>query len=311
MWFCCGGACSIARRMKIWHHGAADARKPGSLGKIAWISSFPLAAKKTAVVVKERIGTQQEGQAQPPSHRPSNSVLKPHSHVRCWYSSHIASPDRPAPAKEEKEGGVIMVGDGNDTPARPNPGSATSSTRSSKRLPVAPRRGAKSGIGMILERRKDEEGLWVAGMMPGSPALNSGICVGDRLVEVDGSPVQGLSILEVSSLVCGLEGSSVSVSVLRKSQQQGAQEPLLHRFSLTRTDLSKCPADGHHLNPGTVTYTSWKPKKDVDEEPKRDRGAVDAPLAVYSCPTCDEGFAKWFDCLRHMRLRRYMNVRLA
>jgi hypothetical protein len=159
---------------------------------------------------------------------------------------------------------------------------------------------------MILEKKEKPDCLWVTRLVPGSPASTGGICVRDKLVAIDGHLVDCLSLLEVSSLICGQEGTAVQISVKRASQN--GQEDL-HQISLTRADLNSHSIQNaieSTVDRDTITYTSWKPKQEEKVAlPDPEPGAVDAHLASYSCPTCDQGFDKWIRCLKHMRRRRY------
>ncbi len=55
---------------------------------------------------------------------------------------------------------------------------------------------------------------------PGSPAEQAGIRAGDIIVEVDGEPVDGLSLLEVITKVRGTRGSEVKLLILHLDEAQ-------------------------------------------------------------------------------------------
>ncbi|MFF3607213.1 S41 family peptidase [Streptomyces sp. NPDC002463] len=76
--------------------------------------------------------------------------------------------------------------------------------------------GAYTGVGLSAGRL-GASGVRVTRVQAGGPAGKAGLRVGDRLVSVDGRPVDGLSVSEVVSLLRGdgVPGSSVVLGVER------------------------------------------------------------------------------------------------
>ncbi|KQX52680.1 MULTISPECIES: S41 family peptidase [unclassified Streptomyces] len=76
--------------------------------------------------------------------------------------------------------------------------------------------GAYTGVGLSAGRA-DAGRVRVTRVRAGSPAERAGLRTGDRLVSVDGRPVDGLSVSEVVSLLRGggVEGSAVTLRVER------------------------------------------------------------------------------------------------
>ena len=93
-------------------------------------------------------------------------------------------------------------------------------------------RGEYSGVG--IDARLADDHAEVVGLIPDAPAARSGVEVGDRIVEVDGS---GVSLGGVEGLVQRLRGptgSSVAVGLLRRSPNEEWQrhDLVLHRANV-------------------------------------------------------------------------------
>ncbi|MDQ4077045.1 MAG: S41 family peptidase [Chloroflexota bacterium] len=86
--------------------------------------------------------------------------------------------------------------------------------------------GEFEGIGATVEM--SEEGLVIVSPFPDTPAENAGLRPGDLVVEVDGTPTQGLDVSEAVAMVRGPEGSTVNLKVRRQGH------PELLDFNVTR-----------------------------------------------------------------------------
>lgn len=75
--------------------------------------------------------------------------------------------------------------------------------------------GEISGIGVQLRRDNAGPGVAVVEVSPGSPAEQSGLSVGDRIIMVDGQSTDRLTAEGVSQRLRGAEGSQVTLSILR------------------------------------------------------------------------------------------------
>lgn len=73
--------------------------------------------------------------------------------------------------------------------------------------------GAIDGIG--IEVRPAGETLEVTRVVPGSPALRDGLAPGDRILEVDGASVAGLTALELRERLEGPRGEATVLTILR------------------------------------------------------------------------------------------------
>ena len=99
--------------------------------------------------------------------------------------------------------------------------------------------GISYGIGCYVSIDKETNMPMVAGVMEESPAEQAGIRDGDIIAMVDGESTMGLTLTRVVSMIKGLEGTSVHISIYREG------EPDYLEFDITRGKL---------IETSTVTY---------------------------------------------------------
>lgn len=84
------------------------------------------------------------------------------------------------------------------------------------------------GIGMEIEKNKQDQVLCLP--YPDSPAEKAGIRAGDRLISIEGMPVQGRSILAIGSIARGQQGTRVKLNIMirtGKEQQVNVQRSVV------------------------------------------------------------------------------------
>ncbi|MGH9946137.1 MAG: S41 family peptidase [Pyrinomonadaceae bacterium] len=94
--------------------------------------------------------------------------------------------------------------------------------------------GRYVGIGTTISSfaRNGQIDTYVLSTAKNSPAERAGLCFGDRIVEVDGKAVTGMTSLEVRNLVRGPLGSSVRLTVER------ADGTIIRNISLNRNNVA-------------------------------------------------------------------------
>lgn len=73
--------------------------------------------------------------------------------------------------------------------------------------------GSYEGIG--VEVKQDTDGFAIARVLPNGPAQFAGLAPGDRIVAVNGEPMQGMSLDDLSDRLKGPRGEEIRLSVLR------------------------------------------------------------------------------------------------
>jgi carboxyl-terminal processing protease len=114
------------------------------------------------------------------------------------------------------------------------------------------------GVGLLIE---DQEGqIVVTKVFPDTPGEQGGVVAGDRLLEVDGAPVRGLKLDQVSRRLLGKPGTPVDLALAR----EGSSEAL--RFRLTRATVHVPGVPYAMIFPGNVGYVSLQRFNDVAGE---------------------------------------------
>lgn len=95
------------------------------------------------------------------------------------------------------------------------------------------------GIGVTVQAREDKNGIDIIRVEPGGSAQEVGIMPGDILTAVDGQSLIGMDINQTKTLITGKEGTKVTVTILRGTEEK--------TFQLTRKRLNVEVASGQML----------------------------------------------------------------
>lgn len=104
-------------------------------------------------------------------------------------------------------------------------------------------KGELTGVGVELLPAEGDLGTQIVQVFTDSPAENSGLAVGDIVVNVDGIDAKGLSAEDVASIMRGMRGTKASIRVMRKGEQVDVtvvREP----FKLKAVTSSRLTANG-------------------------------------------------------------------
>ena len=98
------------------------------------------------------------------------------------------------------------------------------------------------GVGITIQRQEDDSGFLIVMVTDGGPAQEAGVAVNDLLIGVEDQDVRGMTTEEVGALVKGKEGTSVSLTVLRKGENR--------ILSVERRRIEQPVAEGELLENG-------------------------------------------------------------
>jgi len=108
--------------------------------------------------------------------------------------------------------------------------------------------GRYAGIGAQIDIR--DGWITIVAPMPGGPALDAGIRAGDRIVEVNGAELRGVTVEIAQKALRGAAGSVVRLTM----QRPGVAAPL--EFSLTRKEVRVRPVSHALLLADSIGYVS-------------------------------------------------------
>ncbi|MEN8259355.1 MAG: S41 family peptidase [Pseudomonadota bacterium] len=97
----------------------------------------------------------------------------------------------------------------------------------------------ESYVGIGLEIERNENGDIVCNPYPKSAAEKAGVFKGDRLIKIDGIPVEGKSLFTIAALARGKKGTTIKLSLITKNgiekgvkitrSKQGVDNVSIHR----------------------------------------------------------------------------------
>ena len=82
------------------------------------------------------------------------------------------------------------------------------------------------GVGITVQARQDGQGIDIVEVAAGGPAEEAGLLAGDVIIAVNDEDILGMQLSEVSALIRGEEGTSVTLTVSRAGEDKS--------FTITR-----------------------------------------------------------------------------
>jgi carboxyl-terminal processing protease len=103
--------------------------------------------------------------------------------------------------------------------------------------------GEFGGVGLEVDMDND----WVRIVTPidDTPAAKAGLKPGDLIVKINNQPLDGMSLTDAVKLMRGPKGSTVGLTILRKSAQEPLQFKLVREVIRTQSIKSKLLAPGY------------------------------------------------------------------
>lgn len=112
--------------------------------------------------------------------------------------------------------------------------------------------GSFEGIGAVITMEDGE--LTVVSPIAGGPAEQQGVRAGDKILEVDGVPTSGMSLMEAVLMVRGPEGTTVTLLILHQGETTLVEIEIVREvIELDTVYLDMLPGNIAHLQ---ITYFS-------------------------------------------------------
>ncbi|MEZ4808367.1 MAG: S41 family peptidase [Flavobacteriales bacterium] len=134
--------------------------------------------------------------------------------------------------------------------------------------------GQYGGVGALIKRQDDH--VLISEPYEGYPAMKAGIWAGDEIMEVDGRHVPGMSTEEVSKLLKGQAGSSVTVVMQRNGGERTTHTLTREEIKIPDVPYKDIidPANGiGYLKLNSFTQTAGQEVRNAVKELK-DKGAT-------------------------------------
>jgi carboxyl-terminal processing protease len=108
------------------------------------------------------------------------------------------------------------------------------------------------GIGIIIDntRQNKEKFSLITGTIPDGPADNAGVEPLDKIVEIDGKPLEGMSTEDATAMLKGERNTTVHVKIIREKY------PDLISLDITRDEIKEQSSLCYHLPDQNIYYLS-------------------------------------------------------
>ncbi|NER79307.1 MAG: PDZ domain-containing protein [Leptolyngbya sp. SIO1D8] len=107
--------------------------------------------------------------------------------------------------------------------------------------------GEVSGVGLQLRRDRENRAIYITDILPGSPAEQSGLRAGDRIVLVNGQSTERLSVNGVTRLLRGEENSQVTLTYSRNDSRPFTVILTRARLELPTVDYRLQEVDNYRI----------------------------------------------------------------
>lgn len=107
--------------------------------------------------------------------------------------------------------------------------------------------GEVSGVGLKVRRESETRSIFVTDILPDSPAAESGLRVGDRIIVVNGQSTERLSVKGVMRLFRGEENSQVTLTYSRNNRQPVSVIVTRARLELPAVDYRLRTIDNYRI----------------------------------------------------------------
>lgn len=80
--------------------------------------------------------------------------------------------------------------------------------------------GTMTGIGIVISQDEESGNCIISDVLENSPAESAGLMAGDVIISIDGSDVEGMSVIDVSALTKGKNDTYMEIGILRNSSEE-------------------------------------------------------------------------------------------
>jgi len=115
--------------------------------------------------------------------------------------------------------------------------------------------GELSGVGIRLQKEDGSDELIIVEVLPNSPAAESGLEAGDRILSIDGIATDGMSLEEASERIRGEEGSPITLRMQRESED--SFEVVVTRARIELTNVHYTLKQEQDLEVGYIQLTEF------------------------------------------------------
>ncbi|CAN5424214.1 hypothetical protein BH09PLA1_BH09PLA1_30140 [soil metagenome] len=84
--------------------------------------------------------------------------------------------------------------------------------------------GGVGGLGVQFDNNNPDKKWRVTALMPGGPAAEAGVTVGETIIAIDGKPVEGMTMEQIGALIRGSIGSTVKFATRQDFPGGGSAE---------------------------------------------------------------------------------------
>ena len=120
--------------------------------------------------------------------------------------------------------------------------------------------GAYDGIGVSITADEEDNTIEIVSVMHGTPAEAAGLCVGDKILKIDGEQYNGEQLDEASRVMRGLDGTTVDIEV-RRASTDVVETMTVERKHIETDSVTSKMLDG---NIGYIAISQFIDKTDDD-----------------------------------------------
>ncbi len=112
--------------------------------------------------------------------------------------------------------------------------------------------GSFSGVGILLGQDEKTKALKIAHPLAGTPAYEAGLVANDRIVKIDGTDTEGMTVEQAKKKIVGETNTKVTLTIRREGR-----DPPEFAATLTRASIPVHPVSGVSRRADDPTRWNW------------------------------------------------------